>query len=127
MIDLKKHYKNLLIIVVFVFVLGIAVNVRADSNMSCSGIFGPDFIPALKKYVYAPIKWLTPSLLLVLTAFDFAKIVFNGKKEDMDKAKNNFLKRSVAAFIIFFAPDIINLLVEFVQERSIASCMNDLK
>ena len=44
----------------------------------------------------------------------------------MDKSKKNFLKRSVAALIIFFAPDIIKLLVEFVQEQSIASCTNNM-
>lgn len=122
-INLKNNYKSLILIIIFVFVLGIGINVSA-AEVSCDGVFGTDFISALDKYIYVPIKWATPILLLVLTSFDFAKVVFAGKKEDMDKAKNNFLKRAVAALVIFFAPDIIKLLVTFIDNKSIADCLN---
>ena len=127
MINLKKDYKNLLLIVVFVFVLGISINVFGANEYTCDGVLGKDFIPALNKYVYTPIKIATPVLLLVLTSLDFAKVVFAGKKEDMDKAKNNFMKRAVAALIVFFAPDVIKLIVSFIQDKSIASCMENMK
>jgi hypothetical protein len=125
-ISLKKDFKNLLLIIVFVFVLGISINVYADTT-TCSGLFSNGFIEDLKKYVYVPIKWATPILLILLTSIDFATVVFGGKKDSMDKAKNNFMKRLVAALIIFFAPDVISLLVDFVQQQSISSCMNKLK
>ena len=121
MIYLKKDYKNLLLIVIFVLTLGITINVFA-ADLSCNKVFTDEFIETLNKYVYVPIKWATPVLLLVLTSFDFAKVVFAGKKEEMDKAKNNFLKRAVAALVIFFAPNIIDLLVTFINDRSIAAC-----
>ena len=125
-IKLKNNYKNLIMIIVFVFVLGITLNVSA-ADLSCTGIFAGEFLEAMREYVYLPIKWATPILLLVLTSFDFAKVVFGGKKEDMDKAKNNFLKRTVAAFIIFFAPDIIILIANLASGDKISSCMNSLK
>ena len=120
---MKNSHKNLILIVLFVFVLGVTINVSAETA-TCTGVFDQEFLNAMNDYVYVPIKWITPALLLVLTSFDFAKVVFAGKKEEMDKAKNNFLKRTIAAFIIFFAPDIIKLIVNFIQNRSIASCMN---
>ena len=123
-INMKNNYRNLFLIIIFVFVLGITINVRAETA-TCSGVFSTDFLNAMNDYVYVPIKWITPALLLVLTSFDFAKVVFAGKKEEMDKAKNNFLKRTIAAFIIFFAPDIIKLVVNFIQNQSIASCMEN--
>ena len=122
-INLKKDLKNILLITLFVGVLGLSINVFA-ANQTCTGVFDPDFLDILNNYVYVPIKWATPILLLVLTSFDFAKIVFSGKKEDMDKVKNNFLKRLVAALIIFFAPDVIKLLVDLIQNNSIKSCMD---
>ena len=97
------------------------------ANATCNGIFSQGLIDDVNKYLYTPIKWITPIALLLLTSFDFAQVVFNGKKDGMDKAKNNFLKRSVAALIIFFAPDLINLIVKFVNDQHIASCMNKFK
>ncbi len=125
MIFLKKDYKNLLLIIIFVFILGISLRVSAD-ELNCTGVFDPEFLNAIRDYVYKPVKIATPILLLVLTSFDFAKVVFAGKKEDMDKAKNNFLKRAVAAVIIFLAPDVIRLVVDLIQNNSIKSCMDNL-
>lgn len=122
-INMKKDFNNILLIIVFVFVLGISFNVSAAGE-SCTGVFDANLLRILNDYVYVPIKWATPILLLLLTSFDFAKIVFNGKKEDMDKAKNNFLKRFVAALIIFFAPDVVKLIVDLVQQNSIKSCLD---
>lgn len=120
---MKKDLKNILLITLFVFILGISFNVSA-AQATCSGVFDPAFLQILNDYVYVPIKWATPILLLLLTSLDFAKIVFNGKKEDMDKAKTNFMKRFVAALIVFFAPDVIKLIVDLIQNNSIKSCMD---
>ena len=123
---MKKNYRDLLLIIIFVLVLGVSMNVYAAGE-SCTGVIDSEFIDTMNKYVYTPIKWLTPVLLLVLTSIDFAGVVFNGKKDGLDKAKNNFLKRAIAALIIFFAPDLINLIVSFANNQSISSCMNKFK
>lgn len=126
MISLKKDFKNISLIILFVFVLGISVNVFA-ANVSCTGVFDSEFLQMMNNYVYKPIKWAVPILLLVLTSFDFAKVVFNGKKEDMDKAKNNFMKRVVSGLIIFFAPDLIILIVDLVSQNNIKECLPRFK
>ena len=119
---MKKNYKDLGLIIVFVFILGLSINVHAASY-ECDGIFSPQLLNDLNNYVYKPIKWLTPIALLLLTSIDFAGVVFAGKKESMDKAKNNFLKRSVAAIIIFFVPDLIILIAELASGVDIKACM----
>ena len=123
---MKNKYRDLILIVIFAVILCVSLDVYA-SDASCSGVFNDDFLRALRDYIYNPIKWLTPVLLLVLTSIDFAKVVFAGKKEDMDKAKNNFLKRSIAAIVIFFAPDIIIFIVSFVTNQPISACISALK
>lgn len=126
MINLKKEWKNILLIVVFVLVLGVSINVFAES-IDCNKVVDDKLIAALNDYVYTPIKWATPILLLVLTSLDFARVVFAGKKEDMDKAKNNFMKRFVAALVIFFAPDIIIAIVNMVEQNKVNACLNNFK
>ena len=112
--------RNIVLLCLFAIIITFSINVYAEE---CNGVISQQFINDMDRYVYKPIKWATPVLLLVLTSFDFAKVVFSGDGKGMDKAKNNFLKRSVAALIIFFAPDLIKLLVSFVNEQSISSCM----
>ena len=97
----------------------------SGGTFSCSSI--STLIADLHQHIYKPIKWGTPLLLLFLTAFDFAKVVFTGDGKGMDKAKNNFLKRLVAALVIFFAPEIIELLGSLITNESITSCVSALK
>ena len=115
--------KDLLLLLIFVGIIFVSINVFA-ANVTCDGVFADNFVNDMNNYVFKPIKWLTPVVLLILTSIDFAGVVFSGDKKGMDKAKNNFLKRAVAALIIFFAPDIINLIVKVVNQESIKSCMN---
>ena len=116
--------KDLLLIVLFVGIIFIAINVSADDTVTCSSIFDKNGImTVLNQHVFKPIKWLTPVLLLVLTSIDVATIVFSGDKKGVDKAKTNFMKRAAAALIIFFAPDIINLIANTLEQPSLKSCM----
>ena len=119
--------KNLLLLIIFVGILAFSIRVNGANSVSCTGVFGDELIDALNKYVFTPIKWIVPVLLLILTTIDFAGVVFSGDKKGMDKAKSNFLKRGIAALIIFFAPEIINLIVKLVNEQSISSCINRFK
>ena len=113
--------RNIYLILVAIFVLVISINVYADS---CDQIFAGGLLQILNRDLYKPIKYVTPILLIVLTSFDFAKVVFSGTKEGMDKAKKNFFKRAVAALVIFFAPDLINFLVEIISQKDIGACIN---
>ena len=117
---MKKLDITLFILVIISFFS--SLNVYA-AGYTCSGIFSNSLMDDINKYVFTPIKYLVPLALLVLTSIDVAGIVFSGKKDGVEKAKNNFLKRTIAALIIFFAPNIINLIAGIVNERSIASCM----
>lgn len=101
-------------------IITFSINVYADCGPVAT------FVAQMNKHVYMPIKWGTPLLLLVLTSFDFAKVVFSGDQKGMDKAKNNFLKRSIAALIVFFAPEIITTLATLINNEDISSCLTVL-
>ena len=118
--------RNFVFGLIFVSILFVSISVYAADN-SCTGIFTPELINSLRDYVYKPIKYATPVILIVFTALDFAKLVLSGTKEGLDKAKKNFLKRALAAIIIFFAPNIIELIVDAVNQQSIKSCLENFK
>ncbi len=120
--------RDLLLLIIFVGIIFVTINVTADNDVvECTGVFDRDFINAINKYVFTPLKWLTPTVLLILTSIDFAGVVFSGDSKGMDKAKNNFLKRSVAALIIFFSPEIIKLILSLIDNQSMTTCLDNFK
>lgn len=118
--------RDLLLVILFVGIIFISIRVSADgSDLNCGGVFSAGFVSDLNKYVFKPIKWLTPIVLIVLTSIDFAGVVFSGDSKGMDKAKNNFMKRAVAALIIFFAPNILNLIFQMTNP-DLSACLDQL-
>ncbi len=105
-----------------IFILTLSITAHAANN-NCNGVFGQDLINELKE-IFKFVKIIAPIIFLVLTSLDFAKVVFSDSKDGMDKAKNNFLKRAVATLIIFFAPDIITLIMQIIDDESIKNATN---
>ena len=93
------------------------------SAASCEQMFAPELLQEIKN-ILTIIQVAAPILLLFFTSLDFAKVVFGNGKDGMDKAKNNFLKRSVAVLIVFFAPMIVKLILDLVQENSLRGCID---
>lgn len=113
--------RNRILLYLFTAIITLSINVYADNG--CGAI--TQFVADMNEHLYIPIKWGTPLLFLVLTSFDFAKVVFSGDQKGMDKAKTNFLKRAIAALLIFFAPEIITALAEIISQESITSCIKN--
>ena len=103
--------KNKWYLIIFFLVLLININVRADD---CNGLFSADLIGEIKQ-IFQIIQFAVPIILILLTSFDFAKAVFVQNKDGLDKAKNNFMKRVVAALIVFFAPYIVIWVMKLVS------------
>lgn len=94
-----------------------------DGDPDCQTIFG-QLLEFLDKYVSGPIYFLTPIVLVILTTIDFAKAVFADEKDGMKKAQENFVKRAVAALLIFLAPMVVNILLSLLDNASISDCLN---
>lgn len=118
--------KNFVLILIMITIIGTSFGVNAASASDCTGIFGAQLIAEVKQ-VFRIIQIAAPVILLLLTSFDFAKVVFNDNKDGLDKAKNNFLKRAVAVLIIFFAPYVIELVLDLVNESTMKSCLEQFK
>ena len=114
----KKNYVLTIIVMTIMF-----VNIGVYADNTCSGIFTPKLIEEVKS-VFNVIRIVVPILLLLLTSVDFAKVVFSDSKDGMKKAKDNFIKRVVAVLIVFFAPEIIELILKLGEIP--AGCVPEL-
>lgn len=60
------------------------------------------------------IQIAVPILLVVFGSIDLAKAVMAGKEDEIKKSQNTFVKRLIAAVIVFFIPLVVNVVLGLV-------------
>ena len=65
-----------------------------------------------------PLKIVAVVVFLVFTSLEYAKVVFSADGS-FKKANENSLKRFIGLLLLFFAPNIINMILGWVD---IATC-----
>ena len=88
---------------------------KKDFNpTSCDDLIGDeikDIINNIMKY----IRIAVPILLIGFGIIDFAKATFSSKEDDMKKSREVFIKRIIAAVLVFLAPIIVNLILDLAN------------
>lgn len=80
----------------------------------CSQLLGDDVI----NFINEIMKWIRifiPILLIGLGILDFTKATFSKTEEDMKKAREKFIKRIIAAVLVFLVPIFVNLLLDLAN------------
>ena len=99
-----------------------------DKIDDCRTLFGEPLIEKIND-IMDIVKIFIPILLIVLGIVDFTKAVFSGKSDDMSKSQKTFIKRILAAVLVFIAPFFINLILDLANEvwSNISSdtCINE--
>lgn len=116
----RKKLFNSLLVAVMAFMVTVPV-FAAEST--CEGVFNPETLQFLKTSVFKPIHIAVPVILVVLTTMDFAKSVFSNEKDGMEKAKKNFIRRAIVAVILFFIPNILEIVFDLIDEAEISKCI----
>lgn len=57
------------------------------------------------------VRIIVPILLIILGMSDFFKATFSNKEEDMKKDRDRFIKRIIAAIVVFLVPVFVNLVL----------------
>ena len=73
------------------------------------------FSEKLAIYIANIVKWLKyiiPVIVIVLGILDFIKAIASEKDDEMKKAQGHFVKRLIAAALIFIIPVIIEFILE---------------
>jgi hypothetical protein len=114
-----KNYFGLLLMMMFV---GIA---RVNA-ITCAGVEIDNKIPNTVHKIILLIQIAVPILLVIFGMMDMMKGIMAQKDDEIKKGQQTFVKRLLAAVLVFFVVSIVKLVVNFVADNDddITSCMN---
>lgn len=78
----------------------------------CTG--GIAEVIGLAKMVIKVLQLVVPIGLIIMGTIDMAKAVIAGDEKKMKEAQKPFIKRIIAAVIVFLIPIIVNMVLSFV-------------
>lgn len=78
----------------------------------CTG--GIASVVGLAKMVIKVLQLVVPIGLIIMGTIDMAKAVIAGDEKKMKEAQKPFIKRIIAAVIVFLIPIIVNMVLSFV-------------
>lgn len=102
--------------------------IAMEGTYSC-GNLGFEFsgtFPYIIHTVITLIKVVVPILLIIFGMLDLGKAVVASKEDEIKKGQNTFIKRVIAALIVFFVIQIVQILVRFASgnDTDVVNCMN---
>lgn len=98
----------------------------------CAGTLGqagiPDKIAYMLQLIVLAIQVVVPFLLIVWGMLDLGKAVIAQKEDEIKKGQQLFIKRIIAAVLVFFVTTITTLVVNLVadEKTTITTCINDI-
>lgn len=94
---------------------GELIDIKEDEEISgCSDLFGEELVKKINE-VMNIIKIAVPILLIIFGISDFFKATFDKSEEDMKKSRDKFIKRIIAAIIVFLVPVFVNLVLKIAN------------
>ena len=102
--------------------------VLMNTEYTCGGtnlIFSGSF-PYIVSTAVLVIKVVVPILLIVFGMLDLSKAVMAAKEDEIKKGQQTFIKRFIAAVIVFFVIQLVQIVIRFVSgnDQSISGCFN---
>ena len=104
------------------------LKVAMDLEYSCGGtnlIFSGS-IPYVVSTVILLIKIVVPILLVIFGMLDLGKAVVAAKEDEIKKGQQTLIKRVIAAAIVFFVIQLVQIVIRFVSNNNVAvaQCFN---
>ena len=106
----------------------LATKVDMALEYTCGGtglVFSGTF-PYIISTIVTVIKIAVPILLIIFGMLDLGKAVVAAKEDEIKKGQQTFIKRAIAAIIVFFVIQIVQIVVRFVSGNNdtVAGCFN---
>ena len=92
-------------------------NVSMKSSYTCGSLdfsFSGAF-PYVVSTIITLITIVVPVLLIIFGMIDFLKAVTASKEDEIKKGQQTFIKRLIAAVIVFFIIAIVRLIISFAS------------
>lgn len=90
------------------------INILADANTACSQI--PEGVFNLTSLVIMAIQVIVPILLIIWGMIDFVKAVIGGDENKIKDAQKVFIRRIIAAVVVFLMVTIVKLVINLVGQ-----------
>ena len=112
-------------------VMFIAPNVYA-ADITCGALgsdiaIDPKIVDAVHVIILA-IQIFVPIVLVIYGMLDLSKAVMGQKEDEIKKGQQTFIKRIIAAAIVFFVVTIVKMILSFLaggtEQGSIYQCVN---
>lgn len=106
--------------------VGLFMTVPVYADITCAGVAIDNKIPNTVHTIVLIIQIVVPILLVVFGMMDLMKGVMAQKEDEIKKGQQTFIKRLIAAAIVFFVIAIVKMVVSFVSDddQDIISCFN---
>ena len=91
-------------------------------NSLLGNVNDPNSVAWLLQYVFNVVKVVGPILVIILSSFDFAKVIISNDDESMAKAQKKLIWRLILVVALFLIPDIISVLLETFNLTSSSTC-----
>ena len=78
--------------------------------VNCMGVDVPNILPNIVSLAVGIIQVVVPILLIIMGMLDLGKAVMASKEDEIKKAQTLFIKRIVAAVLVFFIVAIVQLV-----------------
>lgn len=126
-----KKVLNILLIVlinlIFIDIVGAETyNNYSPATVSCGdGLLTsiPNAVPKVVSIAYTIIQIAIPVILVVMGTLDLFKGITAQKEDEMKKGQQMFVKRLIAAALIFFVFVIVKVIISFVADGSSVAIM----
>lgn len=125
--DLMNKQKIIKILFCMLLAFIVTDNVYA-ANFQCSAL-GDDInidyqLANIVRYVILFIQIAVPVILVVLGMIDFIKAMSSQKEDEIKKGQQMFIKRAIAAVLVFFVIAIVKLFISLIAKGTSDSIMN---
>lgn len=103
--------------------------------VTCGGTEIPDKLAYIISMIIKLIQFGVPLLLIIFGMLDLGKAVIASKEDEIKKGQQMFIKRLIAAVIVFFVVAVVKLVVTLASgddmkeangENSIINCIDDI-
>lgn len=102
--------------------------------LDCASVFGTDdasttflSIIGIARTVVRILQILVPIALIVWGSIDIGKAVIAGDEKKIKEAQRPFVKRIIAAVIVFLIPWLVNLIIGIVGSNDWHECWTEAK
>lgn len=104
------------------------LGISMDATYTCGNAafeFGGTF-PYLVSTIVTLIKVVVPILLIIFGMLDLGKAVIASKEDEIKKGQQTFIKRVIAALIVFFVVYLVQTLIRFASgnDTDVINCFN---